>query len=170
MNSQKNPLGRQNFKIVVVLGLVGALSVGYFYYRDWKHHGHGQVPAAHDADYLALKGENTLLKKMLGQVEGDVVVLGPVGNAGKTSGKLVWDRTLQGGFVHVNSLPDSHATYSLWAAESADKLVFCGIFTPDERELIQAPFKAEQPVYKAHIFLLTAGRDTTAVVAKGLLP
>ena len=153
------------------LGLAGLLGAGFFYYQGSRHHVSGAgLTTTSEADYLALKAENTLLKKMLGQIECEVVVMGSLGVEGKTSGKLVWDKTLQGGFLHVDHLPDAQATYSLWMGGAADKLVSCGVYTPDENGLIQAAFKAEQPVFKAHVFLLTKGRDTTAVVVKGLLP
>ncbi|MDD5263082.1 MAG: hypothetical protein PHD76_14665, partial [Methylacidiphilales bacterium] len=86
-------MGINNIKIVAVLLVIGALLAGYLYMKGQKHSmlSSQATSAGYGTDYLALKAENTLLKKMLGQVEGDVVILGPVGTEGKTNGKLVWD-------------------------------------------------------------------------------
>jgi hypothetical protein len=69
-------------------------------------------------DVIALRAENTLLKKMLGQVEGKVAVLGPTAAGGATRGKVAWDESLQQGFIHLSHLPDAipddKALY-LWA-------------------------------------------------------
>jgi hypothetical protein len=63
-------------------------------------------------DFLSVKGENTLLKKMLGQVEGEIVILGPVGKQSGVQGKLVWDKTMQQGFLHAEGM-DATLTYQL---------------------------------------------------------
>ncbi len=164
--------GINNVKIVAVLLVIGALLVGYFYMKGQKHSMlSSQVTSPlYGSDYIALKAENTLLKKMLGQVEGDVVVLGPVGSGAKTNGKLVWDKVLQGGFIHVENVPANGHSYSLWIGQDSKKLALCETFTPTETGLIESAFKAKEPVFKAHVFLLSEGHDSDVVLVKGMLP
>ncbi|MDD5261932.1 MAG: hypothetical protein PHD76_08815 [Methylacidiphilales bacterium] len=165
-------MGINNIKIVAVLLVIGALLAGYFYMKGQKHSVFSSQVAspAYGPDYLALKAENTLLKKMLGQVEGDVVILGPVGTEGKTNGKLVWDKVLQGGFIHVENVPVNGHSYSLWIGQDSKKLVLCQTFTPTDAGLIESAFKAQEPVFKAHVFLLSEAHDPDVVLSRGMLP
>lgn len=63
-------------------------------------------------EMLSVKGENALLKKMLGQVEGEVLILGPAGKKSAVHGKLVWDMPMQQGFLHAEDL-DPALAYQL---------------------------------------------------------
>jgi len=120
------------------------------------------------SEYLSLKSENVLLKKMLGQVEGDVVVLGPAGES-KTSGRLVWDKILQGGFLYLSGLPEAvPGNITLWVGEDAKQLVSCGEFAIEDGR-IQSAYRAARPVFHPHVFVLTQGGQDGPVLARGSL-
>jgi len=75
-------------------------------------HDAGGENALNQEEALSIQGENSLLKKMLGQVESQIVILGPIGKKSDVQGKLVWDKTLQQGFFHVEGL-DAVTIYQL---------------------------------------------------------
>jgi hypothetical protein len=55
-------------------------------------------------EHFSLKGENMFLKKMLGQFEAEIILLGPVASKSEVQGKVLWDKSMQQGFIHVSGL------------------------------------------------------------------
>lgn len=106
---------KQWIVISSVLG-VCALVIGSLYWFTLKLHEASQnkgLPVIiTEQEFLSVQGENTLLKKMLGQINGNVIVIGPVEKKSQLQGKLVWDKTLQAGFLHLTGL-DPSITYQL---------------------------------------------------------
>jgi len=109
---------------------------------------------------ISLQAENTLLKKMLGQVEGRVAVLGPVADGGEARGKIVWDEALQQGFLFVAHLPEPLApgkALFLWADSGDGKLQACARLEPLPDGSVRRAFIPPTRVLKAQKFVLTSG-------------
>lgn len=109
---------------------------------------------------ISLQAENTLLKKMLGEIEGRVAVLGPVEDGGNTRGKIVWDESLQQGFLFIAHLPEPLApgkALFLWADTGDGKPLPCARLEPDPDGSVRRAFVAPQRILKVQKFILTSG-------------
>ncbi|MDX6767233.1 MAG: anti-sigma factor [Candidatus Methylacidiphilales bacterium] len=110
---------------------------------------------------ISLEAENTLLKKMLGQVEGRVAVLGPIEDGGSARGKIVWDESLQQGFVFVAHLPEppppQGKAFFLWADDGSGTLLPCARLEPAPDGSIRRAFSPPKRILKAQKFVLTLG-------------
>lgn len=112
-------------------------------------------------DIIALRAENTLLKKMLGQVEGKVAVLGPVsGSSSAARGKLVWDESLQQGFLHLGGLPvplpEGQVLY-LWALTDKTTPLPCARMEPGADGTLSRRFLPPERLLKVKGFQVTLG-------------
>ncbi|MDR1145720.1 MAG: hypothetical protein LBK71_06260 [Verrucomicrobiales bacterium] len=171
-------LARQNRKALVTLLLL-AVVLGGAGWGYWQTHdaGRGTVSGAilgakvSRSEYLAVQAENILLKKMLGAIAGQVVALGPAADqAGAALGRLVWDKSTQGGYLFAKDLPESAAGYSLWIEDAAGELFFAGQFSVSAAGEIHSGYQSRQPVYKPRTFLLAKGPTAAEVMVRGDLP
>jgi hypothetical protein len=130
-------------------------------------------------DIIALRAENTLLKKMLGQVEGKVAVLGPVsGTTSSPRGKLVWDESLQQGYLHLAGLPvplpEGQALY-LWALTDKGPPQPCARMEPAADGTLSRRFLPPVRLLKVRAFQVTLGdrngltNTRTQVLVEGAL-
>ena len=106
------------------------LALGLFYGASLVHGKKAIEPVAvkteaavSEADFLSVKGENMLLKKMLGQVESQIILIGPVGKKSSIQGKLVWDKTMQQGFLHATGLETALGYQLVLKAKSGTEIV-----------------------------------------------
>lgn len=116
-------------------------------------------------DVIALRAENTLLKKMLGQIEGKVAVLGPVSPSTATAstaprGKIVWDESTQQGYIHLSRLPvplpEGQALY-LWAITEKSSPLPCARMEPSPEGTISRRFLPPERLLKVKAFQVTLG-------------
>lgn len=121
---------------------------------------------------LELLGQVMLLKKMLGEVEGQVVLLGPVGEHGIARGRLVWDPVRMEGFVHAVQLPDGGARWSLEILDGDELLTRCPLPAPGDSRQIQAVFRPEKKILSWDRFQLvrTNATNQTEVILAGIRP
>jgi hypothetical protein len=168
---------RQNRKAVFTLLFVAVVvGVGILIYQRMNGAGLGNVNGAifgervSRSEYLALQSENILLKKMLGQISGQIVVLGPASEkAGSAVGKIVWDKATQGGYLYAGNLPDTSLQYSLWIQDDGGERFYCGQFAVGANGEIQASFQPGKPVFKPRIFFIAKGPTIDTVVLRGNL-
>lgn len=111
-------------------------------------------------ELLSLRAENTLLKKMLGQVEGRVAVLGPASAGGTARGKLVWDEALQRGYLYADHLPlplpQGKALY-LWAWSDRPNPVPCARIEVSGEGPVTRAFAPSERLLKVRRFEVTLG-------------
>jgi hypothetical protein len=166
-------VSKQNSKIVILLLFVAIVVIsGIFVYRQMNNaSGSGFFSKRiNREDYLSLQAENTLLKKMLGQIEGDVVTLGPANNESMAIARLVWDKTTQGGYLYAHHLPESATGYSLWVQNDIGESTYCGIFNLNTNGEIQSNYRSANRVLKPKVFILAKGATAADVIARGNLP
>ncbi|MDR1304142.1 MAG: hypothetical protein LBK76_02850 [Verrucomicrobiales bacterium] len=171
-------LARQNRKALVMLLLVtAAIGGAAWVFRHAPGLGRGSVSGAifggqaSRGEYLAVRAENTLLKKMLGEIAGRVVVLGPAAEAANGAlGRLVWDKPTQGGYLFAKDLPESATGYSLWIEDAEGALFFAGQFNVSAAGEIHSGYQSRQPVYQPRTFLLAKGPTAAEVMVRGDLP
>jgi|GEM_PF-1886047 len=121
-----------------------------------------ELPAPPE-DIIALRAENTLLKKMLGQVEGKVAILGPLSGTSTPAsphGKIVWDESLQQGFLHLSGLPvplpEGQVLY-LWAFTDKAAPLPCARMEPAPEGTLSRRFIPPERLLKVKKFQVTLG-------------
>jgi hypothetical protein len=149
----KDPTGQKWFIvfILVFLGCVGAIVAFQMGVLE-KVRPKLKKP---EETFFALKAENTLLKAMLGQVEASVVVLAPADVAPEASGKLVWDVSLQRGFIYARNIPlpnQEGEYYNLWVENGGEGWVLVCSLTQAADGHVQQMFKTPKAVFKAKSF------------------
>jgi hypothetical protein len=103
---------------------------------------------------LVVQGENSLLKRMLGQVDGRVVLLGPTAHGAEARGKLVWDEARQAGYVHITRLTPSkpESVYHLWIREEGGAMVPMGRLGSANEGILSTPFTVTRRIFKIDRF------------------
>lgn len=168
MSTKDSPLTRERLPwlkpvpllIILLLLIAGGVLVSSWFAIRNQQPQTSQIPAPSE-DIIALRAENTLLKKMLGQVEGKVAVLGPTSTATSSPrGKIVWDEALQQGFLHLSGLPvplpEGQALY-LWAWTDKPAPLPCGRMEPDPEGTLSHHFIPPQRLFKIRKFQVTLG-------------
>lgn len=116
-------------------------------------------------DIIALRAENTLLKKMLGQIDAKVALLGPISGTPETAGtsprgKLVWDETTQQGYLHLSRLPvplpEQQALY-LWAINNKGQTYPCARMEPQPDGTVSRRFLPPERLLQIQAFQVTLG-------------
>ncbi|MDR0533195.1 MAG: hypothetical protein LBH01_04500 [Verrucomicrobiales bacterium] len=166
---------RQNRKaVIMLLFLAVVVGVAVLVYKNlngesWSVAGNNWFgDRVSRSDYLALQAENTLLKKMLGQIAGQVVILGPSSDkVDSPVGKIVWDKATQGGYLFAKGLPDTAVNYSLWMQDENGERYYCGVFSVGANGEIQSPFQPSKPVFKPKLFFIAKGTTIDTVVLRG---
>ncbi|MDR2463275.1 MAG: hypothetical protein LBD30_05810 [Verrucomicrobiales bacterium] len=163
---------RQGRRALTVLLFVAVTVGGAVWAYRFERGGRGDLfgNKISRADYLRVQAENVLLKKMLGQVAGRVVVLGAASEkSGEAAGRLVWYKAVQGGSLLARNLPDAGALYSLWIGNEGGKLYYCGVFAANADGEAQGAFQCDEPVLKPRIFFVARGTGEKVVVLRGNL-
>lgn len=147
------------FIVLMIPLLAGGVLLSIFFNMRTEEKRRAEA-APRTAEQISLQAENTLLKKMLGEVEGQVAVLGPVEHGGEVRGKLVWDEALQQGFLYVAHIPEPLApgkAFFLWADAGDGQLQACARLEPLPDASIRRAFSPPKRVLKAKTFILTMG-------------
>lgn|GEM_PF-1141939 len=92
---------------------------------------------------LELLGQVILLKKMLGEVDGELVLLGPAGSFPISRGRLVWDAAQMEGFIHAVKLKPATGRWFVQGYNKGLALGLCEVGGPDEEGLLQEMFRPE---------------------------
>lgn len=169
---------KRSFGSGLVLGVLLAALALVVAYSFWGKTVPEQLPEApieESQPYLALKGENILLKKMLGQVESEVILLGPVRSGSVTHGKLVWDKALQQGFLYIDELPEREGQFVLVFGEGEGRVKMGSFHKPEGLKDISVSFRAEKPVFKftrievmIPVPLSEGGKDSMVPILRGV--
>ena len=103
---------------------------------------------------LVVQGENSLLKRMLGQVDGRVVLLGPTAQGGEARGKLVWDEARQAGYIHITRLSPANpeTAHHLWIREEGGGFVSLGRLGTADGGTLSMPFAVTRRIFKIDRF------------------
>jgi len=160
-----------SFSKGLLLGVILALGLFYGVQRLTGNKA-AVTPVEHSAEaqeMLSVKGENTLLKKMLGQVEGEVLIVGPVAKKAEIHGKLVWDNSMQQGFLHVQGLNPA-AGYELVLVTQKGRSVVVSELTG--QTIWQFQFKTPERILdlaSVEIRGRTSQTETETVYARGVV-
>ncbi|MGF1678422.1 MAG: hypothetical protein ACFCUX_04415 [Candidatus Methylacidiphilales bacterium] len=103
---------------------------------------------------LQLAGQVILLKKMLGEVDGEVVLMGPVGRHPISRGRLVWDSLNMEGFLHAVHLGSVSGQWKVEVFHQDRLVTSMPVTPPDSEERIQCFFKSSQRVLAWDTFRL----------------
>lgn len=119
---------------------------------------------------LELLGQIVLLKKMLGEIDGEVVLLGPAGSFPISRGRLVWDAAKMEGFVHAVQLKPISGQWFVQGYDEGKPLGLCKVPAPNADGLLQEMFKPEGRVLSWDEFRLIRiredGEQEVALVGK----
>lgn len=92
---------------------------------------------------LELLGQVILLKKMLGEIEAEVVLMGPGGSYPISRGRLIWDAARMEGFIHAVKLKPATGRWFVQGYHQGKPLGLCVVAAPDAEGLLQEMFKPE---------------------------
>ncbi len=92
---------------------------------------------------LELLGQVVLLKKMLGEIDGTVVILGPTGSFPIARGRLVWDAAKMEGFIHAVKLKSSGGSWFVEGYDKGKRSIRCEVAAPDAEGKIQQVFRPQ---------------------------
>lgn len=117
---------------------------------------------------LELLGKIMLLKKMLGEIEGELVLMGPVGERATSRGRLVWDSARMEGFIHAVQLPAGPAVWQVEIFHKNQLLTQCPLPAPDVGGILQAGFRPNKRILEWDRFQLvrqSQGQEMEVVLA-----
>jgi hypothetical protein len=89
--------------LLAVLALVGGFAGGYYWGRSLA-----PFPGRDSTEgqkLLLAEAENQMLRRMLGEIPAQVVLLAPTEHGKAAYGKLVWDEAKQLGFLFMQDFP-----------------------------------------------------------------
>ncbi len=159
---------RGNFRIIVVLLVVFGLMFGAWYW--WQRGVEGSAQSAESEagtpEMISLQAENRMMKVMLGQVEGVVAVLGPVGTELPARGKVAWDQTLQQGYFYASHLA-ADTEYELWGIGLARQRVSLGLVRTGEDGRVGAAFRPAERLLQVELLELTTPGENGQPVLEG---
>ncbi len=94
------------------------------------------------SEAIALEAELRLAKMMLGQWEGLVMTLGPVGDEITIRGRLAWDRDRQEGFVSLRGLHprDAYPRYRLYLINERKDFIPVAVLEADRYGKVEHGF------------------------------
>ncbi len=119
---------------------------------------------------LELLGQVILLKKMLGEIEAEVVLLGPGGSYPISRGRLIWDTARMEGFIHAVKLKPTVGKWFVQGYYQGKPLGLCEVPAPDADGLLQEMFKPEERLLSWDEFRLIReneqGEQEVALVGK----
>jgi len=119
---------------------------------------------------LELLGQVILLKKMLGEIEAEVVLLGPGGSYPISRGRLIWDAAGMEGFIHAVQLKPATGKWFVQGYFEGKPLGLWSVPAPNEEGLLQEMFKPQSRVLNWDEFRLIrkneAGEQEIALVGK----
>ncbi|MDZ4787380.1 MAG: hypothetical protein SH807_00370 [Blastochloris sp.] len=158
---------------IVALVLVSLLVVNSLFMKANMDQGLPVVVTVEE--FLSVKGENTLLKKMLGQMEGKIILLGPVGKNSQLQGKLVWDKTLQQGFLHLSGLEPAMSYSLILITKDGVEITAAQLTTTDSLvPLWQVQFSVPQRILNLAVVEIRTANTSAATemttYARGVLP
>lgn len=93
---------------------------------------------------LELLGQVILLKKMLGEIDGEVVLLGPAGTHPIARGRLVWDPARMEGFIHAVHLTPHPGKWYVQGYLKGQLQARAEVGMPDRDGLLQEIFKPDK--------------------------
>jgi len=125
---------------------------------DWLTE--SKEPRATDKEVMELRGQVMLLKKMLGEIDGHVVLLGPVGPTPVARGRLVWDAARMQGFLHAVHLPTEPAAWTLDIRYEGKTVASCPLPSP-KAGVIQSVFRPGQRVLQWDRFVVSRRENET---------
>lgn len=99
---------------------------------------------------IAVQAELRLVKMMLGQWEGTVMTLGPVGEEITIRGRLAWDRDRQQGFVSLQGLhpQETYPHYHLYLIDERNERVLAARLERDSYGKAEQAFSASRRILK----------------------
>lgn len=119
---------------------------------------------------MELLGQIILLKKMLGEVDGEVVLLGPVGSYPISRGRLVWDASRMQGFIHAVQLKPATGKWYVDGYFQGKVVARCMVPAPDSEGILQEMFLPEKRLLSWDEFKLVReneqGEQETVLVGK----
>lgn len=89
--------------LLAVLALVGGFAGGYYWGRSLPPFPGRNAPEGQKL--LLAEAENQMLRRMLGEIPAQVVLLAPTEQGKAAYGKLVWDEAKQFGFLFMQDFP-----------------------------------------------------------------
>ncbi|MEM6601012.1 MAG: hypothetical protein AAF649_06475, partial [Verrucomicrobiota bacterium] len=92
---------------------------------------------------LELLGQVMLLKKMLGEIDAEVVLLGPVGSYPISRGRLIWDTAGMEGFIHAVQLKPAAGKWFVQGYDEGRPLGLWEVPAPDREGLLQESFRPQ---------------------------
>jgi hypothetical protein len=108
------------------------------------------VPAEVEPEALALEAELRLAKMMLGQWDGTVMTIGPVGDEITIRGRLAWDRDRQQGFVSLRGLHsrEEFPHYHLYLVNERDEFIQVAVLVGDEHGKVEQGYAVPRRILK----------------------
>lgn len=129
----------------------------------------GSLPSEPEQELLLLRAENRMLKAMLGQVDGKVLLLGPTSSGRKGYAKVVWDESLQSGYFYATQLPAQSPSevYQLSLGAPGQPLAKCCTFVPDKDGRVRQAFSSAVRLFGASEFVVTLEKGSGASPPRG---
>lgn len=129
----------------------------------------GGLPSEQEQELLLLRAENRMLRGMLGQVDGKVLLLGPTSSGRKGYAKVVWDESLQSGYFYATQLPAQSPSevYQLSMGVAGQPLVKCCTFVPDKDGRVQQAFSPAVRSFGVTEFVVTLEKGVGSSPPRG---
>ncbi|MEM6822719.1 MAG: hypothetical protein AAF558_12365 [Verrucomicrobiota bacterium] len=163
--------------IGLVIGLITGLAIGWFVGGGASdaglsmiHEEPSQAMASQPEKLLEARAQVTLLKKMLGEIESDLILMAPVGSQPIARGRLVWDSTRMEGFLYAIHLESSAEVWELEIVSDGKNVATCQVSAPTEGGKVQSVFRPSNRVLKWDEFRLigvaSSGEREVVLVGK----